>query len=97
MMKNFMTRMTTNEALVNFTRTVVKHIKNIIFAGAVAFIFYMVYVIFDEASTTHAAQQEVRMNAICPPLLTITRSARDTLIVMKAEPLCNTYVLEHLK
>lgn len=34
---------------------------------------------------------------ICPPLLSIGRSARDTLIVMKAEPLCNIYVLENLK
>lgn len=41
--------------------------------------------------------QENRKNAICPALLSISRSARDTLIVMKAEPLCNSFVLDNLK
>jgi hypothetical protein len=39
----------------------------------------------------------VRREAICPALLSISRSARDTLIVMKAETLCNSYVLDNLK
>jgi hypothetical protein len=38
-----------------------------------------------------------RTAAICPALFSISRSARDTLIVMKAEPLCNNYVLVNLK
>jgi hypothetical protein len=38
-----------------------------------------------------------RTAAICPALFSISRSARDTLIVMKAEPLCNNYVLTNLK
>jgi hypothetical protein len=38
-----------------------------------------------------------RKDAICPSLLSVSRSARDTLIVMKAEPLCNTFVLDSLK
>jgi hypothetical protein len=42
------------------------------------------------------AYQETRKNAICPALFSIARSARDTLIVMKAEPLCNTFMLENL-
>jgi hypothetical protein len=33
----------------------------------------------------------------CPSLFSITRSARDTLIVMRVEPVCRTYVLENLK
>jgi hypothetical protein len=39
----------------------------------------------------------VRKDAICPALFSISRSARDTLIVMKSEPLCNDYVLSNLK
>lgn len=39
----------------------------------------------------------VRQQSICPALLSISRSARDTLIVMKAEPLCNGFVLDSLK
>jgi hypothetical protein len=38
-----------------------------------------------------------RQTTACPALLSISRSARDTLIIMKAEPLCNVYVLDNLK
>jgi hypothetical protein len=41
--------------------------------------------------------EKTRTASICPALLSISRSARDTLIVMKAEPLCNNYVLSNLK
>lgn len=41
--------------------------------------------------------EKTRTASICPALLSISRSARDTLIVMKAEPLCNNYVLTNLK
>jgi hypothetical protein len=33
----------------------------------------------------------------CPSLLSISRSSRDTLIIMKSEPLCSTYLLDNLK
>lgn len=33
----------------------------------------------------------------CPSLFSITRSARDTLIVMRVEPVCRNYLLENLK
>jgi hypothetical protein len=42
-------------------------------------------------------RQMARREAICPSLLSISRSARDTLIVMKAENLCNSFVLDNLK
>lgn len=38
-----------------------------------------------------------RMEVICPSFLSIARSARDTLIVMRNEPLCNRYVLDNLR
>jgi hypothetical protein len=38
-----------------------------------------------------------RQATACPALFSISRSARDTLIIMKAEPLCNVYVLDNLK
>jgi hypothetical protein len=41
--------------------------------------------------------QEQRKEAVCPSFLSIARSARDTLIVMRNEPLCNRYVLENLR
>jgi hypothetical protein len=42
-------------------------------------------------------EKEVRKANVCPSILSIARSARDTLIVMKAEPLCNEFVLENLE
>lgn len=38
-----------------------------------------------------------RKEVVCPSFLSIARSARDTLIVMRNEPLCNRYVLDNLK
>lgn len=44
---------------------------------------------------------QIRKNAwkekSCPSLLSIARSSRDTLIVMKFEPICNEYVMDTLK
>jgi len=39
---------------------------------------------------------EERKKVVCPSFLSIARSARDTLIVMRNEPLCNVYVLDNL-
>ena len=39
---------------------------------------------------------EERKNTVCPSYLSIARSARDTLIVMRNDSQCATYVLEHL-
>lgn len=50
-----------------------------------------------EATLRYDVSQTTTMKAICPSLLSIGRSSRDTLIVMKAEPLCNRYVMETLK
>ena len=41
--------------------------------------------------------QEQRKETVCPSFLSIARSSRDTLIVMRNEPLCNRYVLDNLK
>ncbi len=38
-----------------------------------------------------------RQGVVCPSFLSIARSARDTLIVMRNEPLCNRYVLDNLQ
>jgi hypothetical protein len=49
------------------------------------------------AMDARAAYNETRKLAICPSLFSIARSSRDTLIVMKAEPLCDVYMLDNLK
>jgi len=55
------------------------------------------YFVADSGQKRWVATQEHRREAICPSLLSISRSSRDTLLVMKAEPLCNSFVLESLK
>ena len=50
----------------------------------------------DVAAETQA-QHQARKEVVCPSFLSIARSARDTLIVMRNEPLCNRYVLDNLK
>jgi len=40
---------------------------------------------------------EERKNTVCPSFLSIARSSRDTLLIMRNDPLCNRYVLENLK
>lgn len=42
-------------------------------------------------------QENARKDVVCPSFLSIARSARDTLIVMRNEPLCNRYVLDNLQ
>jgi len=38
-----------------------------------------------------------RQQVVCPSFLSIARSPRDTLIVMRNEPLCSKYVLDNLR
>ena len=45
----------------------------------------------------HIQATEQRKEIVCPSFLSIARSARDTLIVMRNEPLCNSYVLDNLQ
>jgi hypothetical protein len=49
------------------------------------------------AENKQATVNSERMEVVCPSFLSISRSARDTLIVMRNEPLCNRYVLDNLK
>lgn len=42
-------------------------------------------------------RREERKAVVCPSLLSIARSSRDTMIVMKNERLCNDFVMENLQ
>lgn len=53
------------------------------------------YVINSQAEQQAMSQQ--RQQVVCPSFLSIARSARDTLIIMRNEPLCAQYVLDNLK
>lgn len=58
----------------------------------VALLWYTDYL--KTIDNNNAAQ---RQQVVCPSFLSIARSARDTLIVMRNEPLCNSYVLDNLQ
>lgn len=55
---------------------------------------YFAYLQYTKRIITH---DTMRKNAICPALLSLGQTTRDTLIIMKAEPLCNSFVLENLQ
>jgi len=61
----------------------------------VAFVIFLVYADYLEKTGTKSAIQ--RQQVVCPSFLSIARSSRDTLIVMRNEPLCNSYVLDNLQ
>jgi hypothetical protein len=48
-------------------------------------------------SDANVQAHEQRKTVVCPSFLSIARSARDTLIVMRNEPLCTEYVLDNLQ
>lgn len=72
----------------------VKRMFNIIYALVCCIILYK---LGDSLYNKKKTNDLIKKNTACPALLSVTRSARDTLIVMKAEHLCNDYVLENLK
>lgn len=72
----------------------VKKMLNFVYFVACTLILYKLSVtIYDKKM----ANDLTKKNTACPALLSVGRSARDTLIIMKAETLCNDYVLETLK
>lgn len=73
-----------------------KTIKTLKFIGIGSILIVLLYQVGTRLTSRINEYQTTRAEAICPSLLSIGRSARDTLIVMKAEPLCNAYVLDRL-
>lgn len=67
-----------------------------IYTIAVSIIIAVLFIISRAIQTGNEAKNEWTEVA-CPSLLSIGRSSRDTLIIMKVEPLCNVYVLDNLK
>ena len=61
----------------------------------VAIVVYFWYV--DYLTTIDNKNAAQRQEVVCPSFLSIARSSRDTLIVMRNEPLCNSYVLDNLQ
>ena len=67
---------------------------NVTFLVVTVFLLYKLGSLLYNKKVTYDVTKK---NTACPSLLSVTRSARDTLIVMKADHLCNDYVLENLK
>ena len=70
-----------------------KFISIILIGGIIFLIGRLAYVV----NNRHDEDLDRKKDTICPALLSISRSSRDTLIVMRAENLCNEYVLDSLK
>jgi VanZ family protein len=80
--------------MMNSKTEIVKKAVKYVSAVAILVLMAKLFVVADERKKEY---DKTRTASICPALLSISRSARDTLIVMKAEPLCNNYVLANLK
>jgi len=77
----------------------VSKIKEVVFSSGMLFIVCAIGLLYvaitnDERQLKQARE---RQEIVCPSFLSIARSARDTLIVMRNEPLCNSYVLDNLQ
>ena len=77
----------------------VSKIKEVVFSSTTVFVVAGVGLLY-LAYTSDERQAELarqRQEVVCPSFLSIARSSRDTLIVMRNEPLCNSYVLDNLQ
>lgn len=73
------------------------NIKRIVYAGTSLVVLFLLYQVTIRVTARVDHYRETKSYTVCPGLLSIARSARDTLIVMKAEPLCNKFVLDSLR
>jgi hypothetical protein len=77
----------------------VSKIKEVVFSSTTVIVVAGVGLLY-LAYTSDERQAELarqRQEVVCPSFLSIARSSRDTLIVMRNEPLCNSYVLDNLQ
>jgi len=74
-----------------------KKISNIFFWAMVPLLIFGLSYAAEKYERNVEQLNKHRKSIICPSLLSIGRSPRDTLIVMKNEPLCNQFVLDSLK
>jgi hypothetical protein len=71
-----------------------KRVTNTVKWLAASLVFLYGLYTYDVYSQRRASERQA---VVCPSFLSIARSARDTLIVMRNEPLCNRYVLDNLQ
>lgn len=78
-------------------KTIWQSISKFVFTVVAMIIFvfgvYMFKVELDKSKVEYKKEQE----STCPSLLSIARSSRDTLIVMKNKSMCTEYMLNNLK
>jgi len=72
----------------------IKKMLTAIYVAVTLFLLYKLSVIlYDRKVTSDLTKKETA----CPALLSISRSARDTLLIMRSEPLCTIYVLDSIQ
>jgi len=82
---------------INMDSETKKKISNIFFWAMVPLLIFGLSYAAEKYERNVEQLNKHRKSIICPSLLSIGRSPRDTLIVMKNEPLCNQFVLDSLK
>lgn len=79
------------------TPTVNPHVKKALDIAFVGIAILLIYKVGTTLYDKKVANDVAKKNSACPTLLSISRSARDTLLVMKSEPLCNEFVLDTIQ
>lgn len=93
-MSNFLTRVT--KMMTQVMRKKINWKDVGFYTVAVSIIGAILFIMGWAIQSGNKAKDEWKEVA-CPSLLSIGRTSRDTLIVMKVQPLCNDYVLDNLK
>ena len=88
------TTKTTKNSIKPTTNVYLKYGMNALYVGVCVFLLYKVG---STLYTNKNLRDKTKKETSCPTLLSISRSARDTLLVMKAESLCTEYVLDNIK
>ena len=71
-----------------------RHSLNFVFFVIIPILLFTIFIKTTER-TNRLYKEEQQIT--CPSLLSIARSARDTLIVMRDKSMCTEYMLENLK
>lgn len=72
-------------------------LRRIYYTLVLVSVFYLLYKGGTNLYQKKVAYDLAQKNSACPTLLSISRSARDTLLVMKSESLCTAYVLDNIQ
>jgi hypothetical protein len=74
-----------------------KIVTAIMIASFGVFIYFGILKAVDRQTSNFKKELLLKQEVVCPTLMSIGRTSRDTLITMRVEPICIDYVLKNIK